>query len=169
MKIHYCKFMKIFLGGTCANTTWRNELIPLLESQNIDYFNPVVEDWTSECQQKEEDEKNNKCDVHLYVITKEMKGVYSIAEVINSAWQSVLYGPHVDYVIFCILDEGKWEEHEKKSFNAAMKMVANIAPHNSLSCYVNNMEELSELFEIVGDVLDDDKYYRQLNNLPVKN
>ena len=98
-----------------------------------------------------------------------MKGVYSIAEVINSAWQSVLYGPHVDYVIFCILDEGKWEEHEKKSFNAAMKMVANIAPHNSLSCYVNNMEELSELFEIVGDVLDDDKYYRQLNNLPVKN
>ena len=31
---------KVFLGGTCNNSTWRDELIPQLK---IDYFNPVVE------------------------------------------------------------------------------------------------------------------------------
>ena len=42
---------KVFLGGTCNESTWRVELIPLLK---IDYFNPVVEDWTPECQAEEE-------------------------------------------------------------------------------------------------------------------
>lgn len=74
---------RVFLGGTCNNSTWREELIPLLE---IDYFNPIVEDWTPECKAIEDDEKKNKCNIHLYVITSEMTGVYSIAEIIDSAW-----------------------------------------------------------------------------------
>lgn len=72
---------RIFLGGTFNNSTWRDTLIDGLKT---DHFNPVVEDWTEECQAVEMDEKSNKCNVHLYVITKEMKGVFSIAEVIDS-------------------------------------------------------------------------------------
>ena len=134
--------MRIFLGGTCADTTWREELMPILENNHIEYFNPVVKDWTLECQVIEEDEKNNKCDIHLYVITKEMMGTYSIAEIINSAWQAVVYGTTVNFVVFAVLDEGTWQKHEIKSFNAIMEMVKHIAPHNSLTCYVKNMEEL---------------------------
>ena len=137
---------KWFLGGTCAETTWRDELMPLLDKANIKYFNPVVKDWIPECQAIEEDEKNNKCNVHLYVITPEMQGVYSIAEIINSAWQAVVYGTTVNYVVFAVLDEGTWQKHELKSFNATMKMVKNIAPHNSVVCYVKNMKELAEHF-----------------------
>ena len=137
--------MKIFLGGTCANTKWRDELIPYLIKLHINYFNPVVKDWTPECQAIEEDEKNNKCDCHLYVITKEMKGTYSIAEIINSAWQSIIYGTTVNKVIFVILDEGTWEKHELKSFEATINMVKNIAPNNSLTGFIKNMGELSEL------------------------
>lgn len=70
------KRIKVFLGGTCNGSTWRDELIPKLE---IDYFNPVVEDWTPECQAEEE------CLIHLYVITPQQKGVFSIAEMIESA------------------------------------------------------------------------------------
>ena len=51
---------KIFLGGTCAETKWRDELMPLLDRFSINYFNPVVEDWTPECQAIEEDEKNRR-------------------------------------------------------------------------------------------------------------
>ena len=54
--------MRIFLGGTCANTTWRDEFIKEIEPVGIEYFNPIVEDWTPECQAIEEDEKNNKYD-----------------------------------------------------------------------------------------------------------
>lgn len=74
---------KIFLGGTCANTTWREEIIQNL-SLEVSFFNPVVEDWTPECQEEERLEKELECNVHLYVITKEMMGVFSIAEVIDS-------------------------------------------------------------------------------------
>lgn len=73
---------KIFLGGTCAETTWRDELISKLNS--ISYFNPVVNDWTPECQIEEIKQKESECNIHFYCITKEMKGVFSIAEVIDS-------------------------------------------------------------------------------------
>ena len=45
--------MKIFLGGTCNESTWREKLIPLLEDRDIDYFNPVVSNWSEECYQEE--------------------------------------------------------------------------------------------------------------------
>lgn len=73
--------MKVFLGGTCNGSSWRNELIPDLK---IDYFNPVVEDWTEECYKRELKERE-ECDYCLYVITPKMKGVYSIAEVVDDS------------------------------------------------------------------------------------
>lgn len=57
--------MKVFLGGTCNESTWRDQLISMLK---IDFFNPVVEDWTPECQE-EEIKQRNECDFCLYVIT----------------------------------------------------------------------------------------------------
>lgn len=71
---------KVFLGGTCADSTWRDELQIQVES-----FNPAVEDWTPKCIVIEEDEKARCCNIHLYVITSAMEGVYSIAEVIQSS------------------------------------------------------------------------------------
>jgi len=117
-----------FLGGTCAETTWRDELIPMLEEANIDYFNPVVKDWTPECQAIEEDEKNNKCNVHLYMITPEMQGVYSIAEIINSCWQAIVYGTTVNKVYFYVLDPNdQFTKGQIKSLNATIRLCNDIA------------------------------------------
>ena len=139
--------MRVFLGGTCADTTWRDELIPYLEKFGIEYFNPVVKDWTPECQAIEEDEKNRKCNVHLYVITKEMMGTYSIAEIIHSAHLANMYGTSVDKVVFAVLDEGTWQPHEKKSFEAIMRLAIDIAPQDAITCYVENMEQLANYFD----------------------
>ena len=38
--------MRVFLGGTCGGSTWRNQIIPMLEKAGINYFDPVVSDWT---------------------------------------------------------------------------------------------------------------------------
>ena len=76
------KFNKVFLGGTCADTKWRDELIGMIQ---IDFFNPVVDDWTERCIDIENVEKSTLCNVHLYVITSEMIGYYSIAEVVQSS------------------------------------------------------------------------------------
>ena len=76
--------MKIFLGGTCNNSTWREEIIPYLKEKGINYFNPVVDDWTPECQIEEIKQRKN-CDIVLYTITPLMTGVYSIAEVVDDS------------------------------------------------------------------------------------
>jgi hypothetical protein len=112
-----------FLGGTCADSTWREDLIPLLR---IDYFNPVVEDWTPECQE-EEIRQREECDFCLYVLTPRMQGYYSIAEVVDDS------NKRPEKVVFCVLeidvdDDGKilhWDEKQIKSFNAIKNMVKN--------------------------------------------
>lgn len=135
---------RIFLGGTCAETTWRNELMPLLNEQGVEYFNPVVDDWTPECQAIEEEEKNRKCNIHLYVITPEMQGVYSIAEIIHSAHLSNIYGTSVDMIVFCILKSDKWDKKQMKSLRATEKLVSAIAPHSSI---VYEAEDMNDLFD----------------------
>lgn len=107
--------MKVFLGGTCNESTWRDELIPLLK---IDYFNPVVDDWTPECME-EEIYQRNVCDFCLYVITPKMTGVYSIAEVVDDS------NKRPEKTIFCFLeyDDGYFTEGQIKSLQSVAKMV----------------------------------------------
>ena len=110
---------KVFLGGTCAESTWREELINKL---TIDYFNPVVEDWTEECM-AEERKQRETCDYCLYTITPRMKGVYSIAEVIDDSNKRPLK------TVFCLLDYDispnlfKFNEAQLKSLEQVGKMV----------------------------------------------
>lgn len=58
------KMNKIFLGGTCGDSTWREELKPLLR---VPYFDPVVKNWTKECIARENKEKSEST-IRLYVI-----------------------------------------------------------------------------------------------------
>lgn len=139
---------RIFLGGTCAETTWRDELIDGLQHYNVEWFNPVVKDWTPECQAIEEDEKNNKCNVHLYVITPEMQGVYSIAEIINSCWQAQLYGTKVNKVAFFVM--GEWSPQQIKSFNATMRLCYDIAPERFCGGQVKSVVEILDLLNNTG-------------------
>lgn len=89
------RMKKVFLGGTFNDSKWRDKLIPILD---IDYFNPVVNDWTEECYQ-EELKQREICDYCLYVITPLMTGVYSIAEVVDDSNKR----PHK--TIFCVLNK----------------------------------------------------------------
>ena len=103
---------KVFLGGTCNNSKWRDDIISKLK---IDYFNPVVKDWTPECVEEEIKQRQN-CTYCLYVITSEMTGVYSIAEVIDDS------NKRPRKTIFCFLEEG-FNEHRKKSLKQVGTMV----------------------------------------------
>lgn len=116
---------KIFLGGTCAESNWRDQLIPVLDKKGYNYFNPVVKDWTTEAQIRKEQEKNEVCDSHLYVLTPEMKGVYSVAEIIDSAWQVANAGS--GSMIFGILGkEDDWGISMWKSLMAVKDKVLQI-------------------------------------------
>lgn len=110
--------MKVFLGGTCAESTWRQELISMLEP-HVEYFNPVVPDWNDAAQKRELEERKN-CDYCLYVITPRMQGVYSIAEVIDDA------NKRYEKTIFCFLTEDgdfKFNDGQIRSLDQVKKMV----------------------------------------------
>ena len=108
--------MKVFLGGTCNDSTWRDELIKKLK---IKYFNPLVDDWNEEAYQRELQEREI-CDFCLYVITPKMTGVYSVAEVIDDS------NKRPEKTIFCYLGkDGKaiFDEGQKKSLDKVGQMV----------------------------------------------
>ena len=114
--------MKVFLGGACNDSNWRNTLINLLK---IDYFNPVVDDWTPDCM-AEEIKQRDECDFCLYVITPKMTGVYSIAEVVDNS------NKRPQKTIFCILptDNGlSFTDGQLKSLNQVGKMIKSNGGH----------------------------------------
>ena len=108
--------MKVFLGGTCNESTWRNRIITML---TINYFNPVVEDWTPACME-EELRQRETCDLCLYVITPKMTGTYSIAEVVDDS------NKKPSKTIFIRLrddEQEKFDEGQWKSLGAVAQMV----------------------------------------------
>lgn len=85
---------------------------------NIDYFNPVVENWTPECQARELEEREN-ADFCLYFITPKITGFYSMSEVAddsNKRLQKTTFS-------YCEEDSGKFEPHQLKSLIATGKLV----------------------------------------------
>ncbi len=107
---------RVFLGGTCNESTWRDILIPMLK---IDYFNPVVDDWNEGAQQRELYEREH-CDFVLCFITPKMTGVYAIAEVIDDS------NKRPEKTIFGYLrrDEDKvFDEGQLRSLRAVAKLI----------------------------------------------
>ena len=108
--------VKVFLGGTCNESKWRDKLIDMLE---IDYFNPVVDDWTED-DYKEELRQRKICDYVLYVITPKMTGSYSIAEVVDDS------NKQPKKTLFCYLktdENNKFDIGQIKSLDKVAQMV----------------------------------------------
>ena len=123
--------MRVFLGGTCNGSKWRDMLIQLVDE--VEFFNPVVKDWNEEAYQNELRERRT-CDVVLYCITPEMTGVYSIAEAVDDS------NKRPKRTIFCWTEEfspDKFDLGQQKSLDKVGQMVkANGA------AYCTSMEEM---------------------------
>ena len=123
--------MKVFLGGTCAGRKWRNEIIPLLK---CDYYNPLVKNW-SEKDRLREVHVRQTADYVLYVLTADMAGVYSIAEVIDDS------NKRPQKTILCILYDG-FSSKMSHSLNA----VARLAKENGAKV----CEDLNEVVQFLN-------------------
>jgi len=144
---------KVFLGGTCNESQWRDKLIKILK---IDYFNPVVKDWTDVCRQ-EEIKQRKMCDYCLYTITPLIQGVFSIAEVVDDS------NKIPEKTILCILDRDEQiiidEENSditiadvvfsinmKKSLNAVIELVK----RNNIKVFYS-LEQVANYLNKIGD------------------
>ena len=121
--------MKVFLGGTCAGYKWRDDLIPMLE---CDYYNPIVENW-SESDRLREVRERETADYVLYVITSDMSGVYSIAEIIDDS------NKRPEKTIVCVLYDGFGEK-----ITHSLQAVVNLARDNGVTV-CETLEEVAEV------------------------
>lgn len=129
------KKMTVFMGGTCAGSTWRDELVEKLNPELVDAFNPVVEDWTPECQAVEDEHKAND-DVVIFVLTPESKSIYSWVEV------SLAAALDPERTVICVLPERAGKAYEGHEVKAVAKSVKDI---KGLGVPVfSNLEELSQ-------------------------
>lgn len=129
---------KVFLGGTCNDSTWRQSLKELL---TIHYFDPVVDDWTPECQ-VEERKQRELCDYCLYVITPKMAGVYSIAEVVDDS------NKRPEKTVFCYLstdDDDIFNAGQIKSLDQVGEMVA-----RNGGKFVRSLKEVADILNKTG-------------------
>ena len=132
----------VFLGGTCADSTWREELLAKLDPEKVEAFNPVVPNWTPECQAIEDMHRETD-DICLYVITPEGTGFYSFVEVTDDS------NKRPDRTVLCVLPEanGKaFEGHTKKCALKTMKLVAKNGVYvatslDKVAAYINGYQK----------------------------
>lgn len=130
--------MRVFLGGTCNESTWRDELIPRLL---IEYFNPVVDNWDETAYKRELMERET-CDYCLYVITPKMTGVYSIAEAVDDS------NKRPKKTIFCIRPTDgseRFSTSQLRSLEKVGQMIENnggkwIKDFKNLHTYLNSIK-----------------------------
>lgn len=123
--------MKVFLGGTCSGRKWRDELIPMLK---CDYYNPIVKNW-SESDRLREVHERETADYVLYVITSGLRGVYSIAEIIDDS------NKRPEKTIVCVLFDGF-----DKQMAHSLRAVVNLARDNGVTV----CESLSDVAEVLN-------------------
>lgn len=140
--------MKVFLGGTCPQSKddidYRIKLISILEQHNIDYFNPVVDDWTEDCAAIEQQQKEI-CDIHLYIITPNIKGCYSIAE----AFASLIDRKRSIFVYCKQYNNKTFDPKMFKSIEATGRLFAD---YSTDSWILDSEEDIDDQF--VSDILN---------------
>ena len=110
--------MKIYLGGTCNGSTWRDELKKLLDN-SISVLDQVVENWTRE--KEKNNDKKYSADFCAYTITPELNGFLSIANVVDFS------NKFPEKCLFCYLSEyggKKFNAHQLESLRAIGDLIA---------------------------------------------
>lgn len=132
----------VFLGGTCAGTNWRDELIGILKNPDV-AFNPVVKDWTEE-HRRIENEMKEKLPIHVFVFTPQMQGMYVVAE----ATCSIMRCDKV--TVFCVLDSDSsgpdktWTNEQMKSWKATQLLWL-----SKDGCMARTLNDVAQIIEAV--------------------
>ena len=147
--------MKVFLGGTVANSKWRDYIMPKLK---IDYFNPVVAEWTKEDQEREIIEREN-CEFCLYVISPKMIGWYSLAEVIDDSYKKS------DKTIYCFLPKDDDNEFTKEQIKE-LECIGKVARANG-AIWKQSLEEVIDFLNSANELTNDALLQQtdQINNV----
>ena len=133
------------LFGTCGNSTWRDPVMKELSAHGIEYFNPVVPNWTAECAANEA-KHADRDKVILMVVTGETEAAGSLAETgwIENSVERDGQGRKAVFVIEDYHEAGK-EVDPKHQANRARKLVRQHAKEAGIPIYSSIEPALKEV------------------------
>lgn len=151
------KKITIGLFGTCGNSTWRNKFMEEYNKRNIDYFNPLKDDWKPEDAIIEADHLADD-GIVLFPVTNETYAFGSLGEVGFSIMQALKLDETRDIVVMIEndvkVDKTKMTSAELSVVDAqtkdSLKMRALIMAHLKKVNYPNvyivkNLEDMLSL------------------------
>lgn len=112
----------INLGGVCGNSNWREKFCKMIDTGLVTCFNPVKNNgWKWDLNAKiEKQNRVNKSDFLVFVITPELSGYSSIASAVDYS------NKMPKKVLFCALqeDNGKhFTSHQKESLKTVIDII----------------------------------------------
>ena len=133
--------VKVFLGGTCGDSTWRSELIPMLR-ERVEFFNPQLPPgaWNEEAQ-KVEDFHRQTDDIMVYVVTPEAEGFYSFVEVTDDS------NKRPETTVFVVLTEANGKTFDKHWLKCVKKTLALVSENGAI--VLPSLEALAEYLNTV--------------------
>ena len=141
----------IGMFGTCGNSTFRKEtMIPAYEKEDIEYFNPQVEDWNPALAKAEAHHLAND-DIILFPILSETYGLGSLGEIGFSISQAMRFDNRRDFVFLIDrdVDESLKLENEILAKESVKQRALNIEHINQMNLpnvyLVDTIEEMIEV------------------------
>ena len=138
------------LFGTCGTSTWREAFIAKYEQLGIDYFNPMVDNWTIDCAVTEAHHLATD-DIIVFPVTGETSGFGSLAEIGFAVGQALSGNSYRSVVLYIAptVDATFAESYpsEAKDSNRARALsIAHLSKVSNGNVHIAySMEELLEI------------------------
>lgn len=138
---------EVFLGGTCGRNEWRPGFIERLAARGVSHdllFNPVVPDWTPECQAIEERAKAEARYVLFHIANPKEEGraphsFYSLVQAVQSVFD-------VRKTTRILFDYGFLEKRTRRSLEAVAKEIARRSPASVVANWVDLVDSVADLW-----------------------
>ena len=138
--------MTIGLFGTCGNSTWRKEFIETYKFNDVEFFNPQVDDWSPELAEVEAEHLAND-EIILFPVLAETSGLGSLGEVGFSILQAIKLDSTRNVIVMidknCDIED---EAVKKESIRARALVMAHLKKLKYPNVYL--VENLSNMLDL---------------------
>lgn len=159
----------IGLFGTCGRSKWRNQFIDVFNQKQIDFFNPLVDDWKPEDAIIEAEHLVEDA-IICFPITSETYGTGSLAETGFSILNAIKLEDRRDFILLIEskLDDDLMQNQElaKESLRARALVLQHLKKLNLSNVYL--VETLDEMLNVAIVLHQANSIKQQVENFQLK-
>lgn len=163
--------MTVGLFGTCGNSRWRDKFITFLIDGDIEYFNPIKENWKMTDAKIEAEHLANDS-IILFPVTNETLGLGSLGEVGFSILQAIKMNTDRNIIVMVddFVSDEVYVDFDDTLIVESVKMRALVKAHLKKLNYpnVHVVSNLDEMFEVLQLIIEVEKRMILVNEVKNK-